>query len=255
MRKAGREQIDGKVRAALAQVGLEGYEARFQRQMSGGEQQRVALARVLVTEPHILLLDEPLSALDKKLREEMKYWIKDLQHQLGITTIYVTHDQSEALTMSNRIAVMQAGQIQQVGSPTEIYEHPVNRFVTDFIGESNIVQVAIIEVEQPMMRLRLDAFELTAPWRSGVAPGRAAALAVRPEHILLGTEAQRPGVNRLTGRIREETYQGPLIRYALDVGDHRLVAETQNRPGRQVFAIGSEIDLGWEAGSGSVLLD
>ena len=126
--------------AALEQVNLIGFEKRFQRELSGGEQQRVALARVLVTEPQILLLDEPLSALDKKLREEMKIWIKELQRALKITTIYVTHDQSEALTMSDRIAVMDHGKISQIGTSKEIYEKPNNEFVADFIGMSNFLK-------------------------------------------------------------------------------------------------------------------
>ena len=139
-----------RVRRALGTVGLTGYETRYQRELSGGEQQRVALARVLVIEPRILLLDEPLSALDKKLREEMKYWIKDLQQKLGITTVYVTHDQNEALTMSDRIAVMNKGSVEQVGTPREIYEQPISRFVTDFIGESNILdgEVTALDDEQ-----------------------------------------------------------------------------------------------------------
>ena len=124
MRKVDRETIERRVRDALHQVGLDKYEGRYQRQLSGGEQQRVALARVLVTRPRILLLDEPLSALDKNLREEMKYWIKGLQRSLGITTIYVTHDQSEALTMSDRIGVMNKARVVQIGSPVEIYERP-----------------------------------------------------------------------------------------------------------------------------------
>ena len=129
MRNFDKKTIGTKVVKALEQVNLIGFEARFQRELSGGEQQRVALARVLVTEPQILLLDEPLSALDKKLREEMKIWIKELQKKLKITTVYVTHDQSEALTMSDRIAVMDKGKISQIGTSTDIYERPKNKFV------------------------------------------------------------------------------------------------------------------------------
>ena len=143
LRKKSREEIDRSVAFALRQVGLAGYENRYQRQLSGGEQQRVALARVLVTEPRILLLDEPLSALDKSLREEMKYWIKDLQKKLGITTVYVTHDQDEALTMSDRIGVMQKARVEQVGTPQEIYERPKTLFVTTFIGQSNVIDATV----------------------------------------------------------------------------------------------------------------
>ena len=143
MRKVAKAAIAAKVKAVLEQVGLRGYGERYARQLSGGEQQRVALARVLVTEPRILLLDEPLSALDKNMREEMKFWIKDLQKTLGITTVYVTHDQDEALTMSDRIGVMQKSKLVQVGTPEDIYERPATPFVTGFIGHSNMVDVEI----------------------------------------------------------------------------------------------------------------
>ncbi len=253
MRKLGRDETHRRVASALEQVGLAGYETRHQREMSGGEQQRVALARVLVTEPHILLLDEPLSALDKKLREEMKYWIKDLQHQLGITTIYVTHDQSEALTMSDRIAVVSAGRLLQVGSPTEIYERPIDRFVSSFIGESNILSTRVAEVEGDFVKLAFNGTELSAPARGALEPGRSVSLVVRPEHLLLGDEAERPGLNTLRGRVLKETYQGALIRYELKVGDARLVAESQNLPGRPVYPENSEIAVGWHPVSSAVL--
>ena len=135
MRKLDRAMIRTKVEAVLEQVGLSGMRERFERELSGGQKQRVALARVLVIEPEILLLDEPLSALDKKMREEMKFWIKDIQKSVGITTVYVTHDQAEALTMSDRIAVMNKGRMLQVGTPVEIYEQPASRFIAEFIGE------------------------------------------------------------------------------------------------------------------------
>ena len=123
---------------------MTGFEDRYERELSGGQKQRVALARVLVIEPEILLLDEPLSALDKKMREEMKFWIKNIQKSVGITTIYVTHDQSEALTMSDRIAVMDQGRVLQIGTPVEIYERPASRFIAEFIGESNLLNCTVL---------------------------------------------------------------------------------------------------------------
>jgi putative spermidine/putrescine transport system ATP-binding protein len=143
LRRRPKEEITRRVRDALAQVGLDGYEERTPDQLSGGEQQRVALARVIVLEPRLLLLDEPLSALDKRLRDEMRVWLKQLQNDLGITTVYVTHDQDEALSLSDRIAVMNRGVVQQIGAPSEIYERPRNRFVADFIGESNLIPVTV----------------------------------------------------------------------------------------------------------------
>jgi len=255
MRKRSREEIDRRVRSALEQVGLTGYERRYQREMSGGEQQRVALARVLVTEPRILLLDEPLSALDKKLREEMKYWIKDLQRQLRITTIYVTHDQGEALTMSDRIAVMKAGRVEQVGSPREIYERPQTRFVTDFIGQSNILPARVLAVGQRQARLALDGFEVRAPARAEIGPGQHVSLVIRPEHVLMGAEAERQDLNRVRARVSKETYQGSLIRYELAVGQYALIAESQNTLQQEVFPLGAEVTVGWHPDSSAILVE
>ena len=171
MRKVPKREIRGRVGKALEQVNLDGYERRYQRELSGGEQQRVALARVLITEPKILLLDEPLSALDKKLREEMKYWIKGLQQSLAITTVYVTHDQGEALTMSDRIAVMNRAQVVQIDAPSAIYEHPADRFVTDFIGESNILEARVAAVGGTECRIAVGRIEFAAPRRDGIETG------------------------------------------------------------------------------------
>ena len=255
MRKLATPQIDRRVREALAQVGLAGYERRYQREMSGGEQQRVALARVLVTQPRILLLDEPLSALDKKLREEMKYWIRDLHAQLRITTIYVTHDQAEALTMSDRIAVMRAGTVEQVGTPREVYEQPRTHFVTDFIGESNILPVRVIDVDQQYARLQLDGFSIAAPRLDQVSPGQQLSLVIRPEHILIGADPERRELNQLKARVTKQLYHGSLIRYELRIGEHSLVAESQNTLEQQVFPLGAEVSIAWHPASCSMLLD
>ena len=163
MRNIDQKQINEKVNIALEQVNLIGYETRYQRELSGGEQQRVALARVLVTAPQILLLDEPLSALDKKLREEMKIWIKELQKKLKITTVYVTHDQSEALTMSDRIAIMNKGNISQIGTPDDIYEKPQNTFVADFIGTSNFINLKLINISSRKSKVSFSDKECSLP--------------------------------------------------------------------------------------------
>ena len=261
MRRLDETAIATKVKAALEQVDLLGYERRFQRELSGGQQQRVALARVLVIEPRILLLDEPLSALDKKLREEMKYWIKNLQQKLGITTVYVTHDQGEALTMSDRIAVMNAGRIDQIGSPKEVYEHPTSRFVTSFIGESNILTVAVAAVDGRQTTLDLgDGVRVHAGSRDGIGEGREVGLVIRPEHILLGQDAaalaeRRPDSNRLVAVVKDESYQGALIRYVLAAGGQTIVAEAQNRPDRDVTPIGGQVEIAWLPETSSILLD
>ena len=256
MRKVDKAEIDRKVRASLDQVGLSGYGDRYEREMSGGQKQRVALARVLVTEPAILLLDEPLSALDKKLREEMKYWIKDLQHELKITTIYVTHDQGEALTMSDRIAVMNEGRIEQVGSPSEIYERPDSNFVTSFIGESNIFPARVLKVGNGEIRLEAAGLQLTLPSTDGVAAGQNVSLVVRPEHILLGSEVGDDGdLIRTAGRVTGKTYQGSFIRYEIAAAELTLIAESLNRPDLEVFSLGSEVNIGWHRQSCAILND
>ena len=232
MRKVDRAAIQRRVGDALGQVGLAGYERRYQKELSGGEQQRVALARVLVTEPRILLLDEPLSALDKTLREEMKYWIKDLQKTLGITTIYVTHDQSEALTISDRIGVMNKSRVIQVGAPTQIYERPADLFVTTFIGELNLLDGTVGRASPDAVELVLsDGSRVQAPPRDGLAAGRRVKLVIRPENVLLdGDEAN--GLARLPAVVTSRIYQGALIRYRLEAAGQSLVAEVQNQAGR-----------------------
>ncbi len=258
MRKVEKSEIARRVVAALEQVGLDGYEARYQRELSGGEQQRVALARVLITEPGILLLDEPLSALDKKLREEMKYWIKALQSELKITTIYVTHDQGEALTMSDRIAVMNKGVVAQIGNPNEIYEAPRNRFVTEFIGESNILQVTVGQVGPDLTKVKLGSQEAVARTVPGLSDGDTAALVLRPEQLLLADEAEgASGENlcRLSGRVIDHTYQGSFVRYRIDVDGQTLIAEVANRADRQVVADGENVPLAWRATGAGLLAE
>ena len=246
LRKWPRADIENAVRAALVQVGLGGFEDRYQRNLSGGQQQRVALARVLVTEPRILLLDEPLSALDKALREEMKFWIKDLQQRLGITTIYVTHDQDEALTMSDRIGVMRAGRIEQSGTPAEIYERPASLFVTTFIGQSNLLERTLVRAAGGVAQARLGEAILTAGIGHEIAPGSVANLVIRPENVLMGPEAEAAGVPPLRARVIGETYQGPMLRYRLAVGDQELTAERQNQAHLARFAPGETVTIGWE---------
>ncbi len=245
MRKADRATIAKKVGDALKQVGLAGYEKRYQKQLSGGEQQRVALARVLVTEPRILLLDEPLSALDKTLREEMKYWIKDLQKSLGITTIYVTHDQSEALTMSDRIGVMSKSRVVQVGSPTEIYERPADLFVTTFIGESNLLDAKVEKAAREGLDLILpDGSRVPAPPREGLAAGRRVKLVIRPENLRLG-DAAAEGAASLPATVEARIYQGALIRYRVNAGGQSLVAEAQNQADQRQYEPGAAVIASW----------
>jgi putative spermidine/putrescine transport system ATP-binding protein len=245
MRKVDKATIERHVREALLQVGLSGFERRFQKELSGGEQQRVALARVLVTQPRILLLDEPLSALDKTLREEMKYWIKDLQKTLGITTIYVTHDQSEALTMSDRIAVMNRSRIVQVGAPTEIYESPSDLFVTTFIGESNLLDGTVGSSSADWVELILaDGSRVRAPPRQGLATGQRVKLVIRPENVLLDG-GDGFGLAGLKAVVEARIYQGALIRYRLTAAGQSLVAEVQNQAGRAQHDAHTAVAVSW----------
>jgi putative spermidine/putrescine transport system ATP-binding protein len=245
MRRVEKSEIERRVRGALQQVGLDRFEGRYQRELSGGEQQRVALARVLVTRPRILLLDEPLSALDKNLREEMKYWIKELQRGLGITTIYVTHDQSEALTMSDRIGVMSKGRVVQVGSPTQIYETPSDLFVTTFIGESNLLEATVQASTTQSVELTLgDGNSIPAPPRAGLATGQKVKLVIRPENVFLDG-AENNVQFRLPAVVDAKIYQGALIRYRLSVAGQNLVAEVQNQVGRAQHESGSRVSIHW----------
>src|SRR5208282_1331815 len=188
MRHWPRGEIPQKVATALEMVKLPGYEERVPRQLSGGQQQRVALARAIVFEPRVLLMDEPLGSLDKKLREHMQAEIKRIQQQLDMTVIYVTHDQDEALTMSDRIAVMHSGRIQQIGCPTELYDEPVNAFVADFIGESNFVSGTVTEVESDgTIAVRHQSGRVfRAAGHVAVRPGMSVVASIRPERLTLG---------------------------------------------------------------------
>ncbi len=229
-------EIATRVQEALDLVRLGNYGKRRPRQMSGGQQQRVALARALVNHPAVLLLDEPLGALDLKLRKEMQIELKNLQTQVGITFIYVTHDQEEALTMSDRIAVMDGGKVLQVGSPAEIYERPNCKFVADFIGQSNFLRGTVASVDREMVRVKIggDNLLVSAPRQNGVQSGSDVTLAVRPEKISLsriadGQETSSNGLNRAVGRIERAIYMGTTTQYVVNLrGDVNLTVERQN---------------------------
>ncbi|MBM4425032.1 MAG: ABC transporter ATP-binding protein [Chloroflexi bacterium] len=256
VRKGESASTAQKVKASLEQVGLAGYEDRYPRQLSGGEQQRVALARALVVEPKLLLLDEPLSALDKRLREEMKYWIKDLQSRLGITTVYVTHDQSEAMTLSDRIAVMNKGRVEQLGPPREIYEQPATRFVSGFIGESNMLEGRVTALEGQQAVVALGDTQVRARVLRPVQVGQSVTVMVRPENVVLGAAAGTLAWPAPIGQIIGEIYQGAIIRYEIQLpGNVKLIAESHNTSEREVFPVRANVPAGWSADSGVVLIE
>lgn len=239
MKRVPRPEIRRRVREALEMVRLSGLGHRRPSQLSGGQQQRVALARALVNRPSVLLLDEPLGALDLKLRKEMQLELKKLQQQVGITFVYVTHDQGEALTMSNRIAVMHQGRVLQVGTPTEIYERPSCRFVADFIGESNFLEgkvverdaehLAVLVGEKLLVRATTGPESLLAQrgLLGELAPGRPVTVAVRPEKVRLLREAPPGPFNALPGRVEEAIYVGTETHFRVRLEDGFLLMVRQ----------------------------
>ena len=249
MRKMRKSEIQQKTRDVLALVGLPGYEARYPRQLSGGQQQRVAVARALVFNPRVLLMDEPLGALDKQLRERLQLEIKALHDQLGVTIIYVTHDQEEALVMSDRIAVMNDGRIEQCGPPTDLYDEPANRFVADFIGESNFVDGKVTTHDASTTCIAVPGLgEVRARRKVGDNPesGADAALTVRPEKIVTTDERGIPGMNVVSGTVSDVIFVGEMRRYVVTLpGGQELVLKAQNRSGVQSFGRGDPITVAW----------
>jgi ABC-type Fe3+/spermidine/putrescine transport system ATPase subunit len=206
---------------ALRLIRMEEYETHYPRQISGGQQQRVGLARALVYQPKVLLLDEPLSNLDAKLREEMRFEIRDLIDRLGITAVYVTHDQAEALALSDRVAVMNVGRIEQVGTPDEIYDVPQSRFVADFIGLSDFIEgtVASVDAEQGTASITVSGLEVCAPIRPDMTPGRGALLFIRPNDVGLLDASAEDEVNVFAGVVDKKTYLRDRNDYRIVVGD------------------------------------
>ncbi|MFM1655104.1 ABC transporter ATP-binding protein [Brevibacillus sp. B_LB10_24] len=211
LKKIAKGEIEKRVRDALKLVQLEEFSGRKPDQLSGGQKQRVAIARALVNNPKVLLLDEPLGALDLKLRKQMQVELKHLQQQLGITFIFVTHDQEEALTMSDRIAVMNSGKLEQVGTPTDVYDRPVSRFVAEFIGETNLLTGTVKEVGQSRLVIESDGRSLIAPAGIAVRKLQDVTVAIRPEKALLSLKppaAADSGVNQLPVKLVERIYTG-----------------------------------------------
>ncbi|MCR8644003.1 ABC transporter ATP-binding protein [Paenibacillus sp. N1-5-1-14] len=230
VRRQSKPEIAQKVERALKQVHLDGYGTRRIDQLSGGQQQRVALARALVIEPQILLLDEPLSNLDAKLREETRLEIKRLQMELGITTIYVTHDQAEAMSMSDRIMVMQGGVVQQIGSPQDIYNRPVNRFVASFIGETNLWEGIVERVEgnEAYVRISPDLVLCGLVHQASndqvLKVGVSVTLSIRPESVTEHKAGETGQGNIVTGKVIISEFTGVSVNYITQVGDASLKA-------------------------------
>jgi spermidine/putrescine transport system ATP-binding protein len=249
-KKVARNEIARRVGEIIEIVSLSGMEKRAPREMSGGQQQRVALARALVNRPRALLLDEPLGALDLKLRQQMQVELKRIQREVGITFVYVTHDQGEALTMSDRIAVMQGGRIEQLGTPREIYEKPSTRFVAGFIGTSNLLEGSVAGKDGGIATITFGADRVLVPVPDAVGVGDKLEISVRPEKIELERGATPPGdCSVLSGTVSEVVYHGTSTNYtvATTAGPEFTVFD-QNAANAEDLAVrGDKVFLCWNA--------
>jgi iron(III) transport system ATP-binding protein len=237
-RKYGTAEIREAVTRALDMVRLSGAEHRRATQLSGGQQQRLAFARGIVRTPRLLLLDEPLSNLDAKLRDEMRVELKHLQTTLGVTTVYVTHDQAEALALSDEVALFHAGRIVQRAAPAQIYRHPANRFVADFIGAANFLIGTVERVEDGLFLVRTGYGAVRCICESAVAPGAAVTLSIRPETINLQPAPPATGGNVLRGTLTERNFLGDVLEYVVDLGEQELRVRT---PPHLEFAVGQKV--------------
>jgi putative spermidine/putrescine transport system ATP-binding protein len=258
MRRIAKAEIAQRVARVLSMVGLAALGSRLPNQLSGGQQQRVALARAMVFEPPLLLMDEPLGALDKKLREQMQLEIKQLHRNLGMSIIYVTHDQEEALTMSSRIAVFNNGRIEQIGTPSDLYEHPRTRFVANFIGETNLFPGTVSDLRDGYCAISCNGLELRARDGGGIEKNESAFVAVRPERTLLWDIGRSPeaGESRVTGQVREIVYLGRSRKYVVHAGgtDVTVVQQIGSRLD-STFAIGDTVAVHWKIEDATAVRD
>ena len=248
VRKLSKSDVQDKVKKALDMVELGNFGTRFPAQLSGGQQQRVALARALVFEPRLVLMDEPLGALDKNLREQMQYEIKHIHERIGITVVYVTHDQSEALTMSNRIAVFDEGVIQQLSTPDILYEKPENSFVAQFIGENNRMTGTIKSIGDKYCEVDLDGGGIVKALKVNIGSvGDRTQLSVRPERVSVNLQDTTSNENNFKGDIKELIYLGDHIRARIEVcGNDEFIVKIPNE-GNVDLKEGASIDLNWLA--------
>jgi spermidine/putrescine transport system ATP-binding protein len=253
MKKVSKEEIKIRVAEALEMVLMQDMGQRKPRELSGGQQQRIALARALVNRPEVLLLDEPLGALDLKLRKTMQLELKQLQEQVGITFIYVTHDQEEALTMSDRIAVMYEGRVLQIGPPEEIYERPGTRFVADFIGETNFLEGTVEEIDGDEIVVSLEGqAKVEAHCYVPVQIGQPVGVVIRPEKLTLGKNG------KVTGRVEETIYIGTDTRYIVRLTETASVTVREQNldlENLRMFRQGDEVGLNWNPAHALVLTE
>ena len=245
-RKIPKDEADKKVDKALSMVSLQGFEARMPMQLSGGQQQRVAVARSLVFDPQLVLMDEPLGALDKNLRESMQYEIKHIHESIGVTVVYVTHDQSEALTMSNRIAVFNDGKVQQLSSPDELYEKPVNSFVAEFIGENNTFAGEVSDISGGKCKVKIGNTEILANPISVKGKGEKTKISLRPERALINPSDKMDNIH--SGKIEEVIYHGDHTRVRINLlGNNQFILKVPNSSANMDIKLGKDIKIGWNS--------
>ncbi|MEX0319842.1 MAG: ABC transporter ATP-binding protein [Ruegeria sp.] len=247
VRKLDKSAREEKVMRALDMVEMGAFGGRRPAQLSGGQQQRIALARALVFEPELVLMDEPLGALDKQLREKMQFEITHLAHRLGITVVYVTHDQTEALTMSDRVAVFDDGRIQQLAPPDKLYEEPSNSFVAQFIGENNTLEGQVKEINNGIAVVQLDDGELIDCKPINVSqPGERTRVSIRPERVEYNKDRLQEGAHTLKAEVLEFIYMGDIFRTRLRVaGNDEFIIKTRNAPDQTRLQPGEQIEIGW----------
>jgi putative spermidine/putrescine transport system ATP-binding protein len=245
VRKIPKDEADKKIDKALSMVSLQGFETRMPMQLSGGQQQRVAVARSLVFDPQLVLMDEPLGALDKNLRESMQYEIKHIHESIGVTVVYVTHDQTEALTMSNRIAVFNDGKVQQLSSPDKLYEEPENSFVAGFIGENNIFNGTVSDISGDTCKVKLkNGTEVLSNPISVKAKGDKTTISLRPERALINPKNKMD--NNHQGKIEEVIYHGDHTRVRINVlGNDQFILKVPNSTSNLNIKLGNQINIGW----------
>ncbi|WP_390915356.1 polyamine ABC transporter ATP-binding protein [Pseudosulfitobacter sp. SM2401] len=249
VRKIGKSEREEKVMRALGMVQMQDFAGRRPTQLSGGQQQRIALSRALVFEPELVLMDEPLGALDKQLRETLQFEITNLAHELGITTVYVTHDQTEALTMSDRVAVFDDGRIQQLAPPDQLYEEPENSFVAQFIGENNTLEGVVKEIKGGVALVQLDNGDLIDAKPVNVTEaGQRTRVSIRPERVEMDPTRLQEGAHTLKAEVLEFIYMGDIFRTRLRVaGKDDFVIKTRNAPDQVRLKPGQQIEIGWLA--------
>lgn len=247
VRKVGKSEREEKINRALGMVQMNDFAGRRPTQLSGGQQQRIALARALVFEPELVLMDEPLGALDKQLRETLQFEITRLAHNLGITTVYVTHDQTEALTMSDRVAVFDDGRIQQLAPPDKLYEEPENSFVAQFIGENNTLEGVVREIKGDTCVVQLDGGDLIDAKPINVTSvGDRTRVSIRPERVEMNPDRLSKGAHTLKAEVLEFVYMGDIFRTRLKVaGMDDFIIKTRNAPDQVRLTPGTQIEIGW----------